>query len=85
MRIGPNHLDDGARDDDAVEAIERRADPRGEAESVHSNPHLKDEESEKEELCVVEEVGEPLRLGVVLHGHRARVEKDDGDDEPEPV
>ena len=30
-------------------------------------------------------MSEPLRLVVVLYGHSAGVEEDEGDDEPEPV
>ena len=35
-------------------------------------------------ISLTEELGEPLRLRVVLHGHGAGVEKDHGDDQPEP-
>lgn len=34
---------------------------------------------------LTQELGEPLRLVVVLHCHSAGVEEDEGDDEPEPV
>ena len=36
-------------------------------------------------MVLTEELGEPLRLVVVLDGDGARVEEDEEDDEPEPV
>ena len=36
-------------------------------------------------MSLTQELGEPSRLVVVFHRHGARVEEDEGDDEPEPV
>ena len=36
------------------------------------------------EVFLTEELSQPVRLVVVLHGHRAGVEEDQDDDKPEP-
>ena len=40
--------------------------------------------TQKEELGVEEEFGEPMRLIVVFDGYRTRVKEDEGDDKPKP-
>ena len=53
MEVDPQDLEDGASDDERVEAVERRAEEVGHTQRVHPDAHLEDESAQEQELCVV--------------------------------
>ena len=50
--IDPENLEDGAGDDGAVEAVEGRREVDKKSQSVHTDHHLENESTQKEELGV---------------------------------
>ena len=53
MEVDPEDLEDGAGDDERVEAVEGGAEEVGHAQRVHPDPHLEDEGRQEQELGVV--------------------------------
>ena len=53
MEVDPEDLEDGAGDDERVEAVEGRPEEVGHAQRVHPDPHLEDEGRQEQELGVV--------------------------------
>ena len=54
-----------------------------ESQGVHLQQHLEGEEDDKEHICDLLELFQPVRLVVVLGGEDPGVEEDQDDDEPE--
>ena len=53
LHCRPDDLEDGARDDHAVEPVEGRLEVDPRAERVHLDQHFRDEQPEEHEFCVV--------------------------------
>ena len=52
MEVDPEDLEDGAGDDDGVEAIEGGGEEGGRTESIHTNVHLEDKGTKEQEFGV---------------------------------
>ena len=52
MEVDPEDLEDGAGDDDGVEAVEGGGEERGRTESVHTNVHLEDKGTKEQKFGV---------------------------------
>ena len=51
--VDPDHLHDGAEDDDAVEPVEGGAEVGGQAQGVHPEAHLEHKQTEEGKLGII--------------------------------
>ena len=51
--VDPDHLHDGAEDDDAVKPVEGRAEVGGQAQGIHPEAHLEHKQTEEGKLSII--------------------------------